>query len=505
MKRVIAGGFAHESNTFTPSMTGWDDFIMRAGGELSEWIKSDPDSELQGAFTTLDELGYHVIPSVAAKGSVGGVIERGVFDAYVKRLQHYLDQVMDDVDGVLWVLHGSATVEEESDAQRAIVQILRNRFPNLPLVVTLDLHASVSDEVLALIDGVAAYHTAPHRDVFSTGVRGARMLDHFIRTGKTGRLVSVRIPLLLPGEFGQTDHAPMSAFMRQAERIAAESNALEVCILQGYPWADNANGTVSVLGCWDAGDVSGQAQRLLELAEDIWRSRADFFASIPVMPVAAAIREVERRSAEELLVLCDAGDNPTAGGTEDRVDVLRAAVECGASGLVFFPVFDEAFALACQGRVGEEVKAALGFSLDHGGSPFMLAAHVLNAGIDEESGPYAYVESSGNRVFVCGRRMAVRSPRALARAGIDPADRKQVLVVKSGYLFPEWQDFLTEQTPARNVLLGTPGATSLDLTTFRYNSLLSPVYPLTELHNPQAAVFLCGRDMETRRWSTELK
>lgn len=505
MAQVIVGGFAHESNTFTPEMTKWDDFTLHDGAALEAWVKQSRGEELHGAAQVFEEMGVDVHYAVAAGGSVGGIVMRSIFSEYMNRLYRALQRAP-DVNGVLWALHGSATVEDEADAQLRIVQAIRERYPAVPFVVTLDLHASLCDEALTLLDGVAAYRTAPHRDVEETGARGASMLARLIADGQRGRIVSVRLPLLLPGEFGQTDAWPMTAVMERAARLAGEEDALEISVLQGYPWADNPFGTVSLLASTRRGRHEGLlAERLVTLARQVWAQRADFYQSTPVLPLEDALETAQRKSQTELLVLCDAGDNPTAGGTEDRVDALKAALRSECRDMVFFPVVDAAYAHACQGKQGQAVQLPLGFSIDPtGGAPLVFTASVLAAGSDEAVGEHAFVQAGGVRVFVCARRMAMRSPQLLADYGVDMSDAAQALVVKSGYLFPKWQDFL-RAADARSILLGTPGATSLDLRTFSYRLLATDVYPLRDPVDAQASVCVCGAGGWRSKWTAQLR
>ena len=504
MARVIIGGFAHESNTFTPEMTSWDDFSLYDDAVLAKWLEESGGGELHGAKRALEALGVEVHCAVFAGGSVGGVVVRSIFSEYMNRLCRALERAP-DVDGILWVLHGSATVEDEADAQLHIVRTIRERYPTVPLVVTLDLHASLSDEVLTLLDGVTAYRTAPHRDVEETGARGARLLSRLAAESRRGRIVSVRLPLLLPGEFGQTGLRPMMDVMEEAQRLSVTAGAQDISVLQGYPWADNPYGTASLLASMREGEREGPlAEQMVTLARRIWAMRADFYRSMPVLPLEDALQSAQRKPRDELLVLCDAGDNPTAGGTEDRVDVLQAALRMECRDMVFFPVVDAAYARACQGQQGRTVRLPLGYSIDPaGGAAISFAADVLAAGSDRDAGEYALVQAGNVRVLVCARRLAVRSPRLLTRFGVDLANRAQTLVVKSGYLFPEWQDFLRD-TGAANVLLGTPGATSLDLRTFPYRLLGGDVYPLGDPEGAQAVVCVCGAGGWRSRWTARL-
>jgi len=47
---------------------------------------------------------------------------------------------------------------------------------SLPLVVSLDLHANVTEKMLKHADALVAYRTYPHVDMAETGERAAKIL-----------------------------------------------------------------------------------------------------------------------------------------------------------------------------------------------------------------------------------------------------------------------------------------------------------------------------------------
>lgn len=48
--------------------------------------------------------------------------------------------------------------------------------PNLPIVVTLDLHGNVTEAMASEADAIVAYETNPHLDKGATGRRRMRLL-----------------------------------------------------------------------------------------------------------------------------------------------------------------------------------------------------------------------------------------------------------------------------------------------------------------------------------------
>ncbi len=484
---VVMAGFMHESNGFTALPSAAESFTVLSGSELEAWVAASSDGELRGASDTLRRRGYRVGYGAYAEGEVGGLIDPAFWLDYLRLLEQSFAAFSGEVAGVFCALHGSASVRDAPDSQAQLVSVLRRYFGAVPIVASLDLHASPSPRLLRSLDAVSAYRTAPHRDQRATGERAAGILCDLVGGRMRGNVAQVRLPLLLPGELGQTDRGPMGAVMALAAAAKQASQSFDISVLQGYPWMDNPYGTVSLTASF-ASDAPREPiyDALAGLARELWALRSDLYRSVRLWPMEDALTRVRTRAQDELLILCDTGDNPTAGAPEDRIDILRLALERGVVGLCFFPVVDAQAAHDCQGRQGEGVTLWLGRgSGPSGGNPTQIRAHVRKAGVDREVGRFAFVETAGNGIFLCERRVGVRDPGLLARFGVAVKDRAQVLVLKSGYLFPGWNDVLAETDTGAPLLLSSPGATTLDLSFLadRYGAWASAVYPLYDMGN----------------------
>ncbi len=406
-----------------------------------------------------------------------------MFSEYLRRLDSDLRRLRGrTINGVVFGLHGSTTVRGHVDAQRDIIQLIRSHLgTDVPVVVTFDLHASPSLDLQRAVDGIVAYHTAPHRDIVQTGRRAAHLVLRLLSLPTKPTLISLRIPILLPGEFGQTSQEPMRQIMAHVRDLWHDSpQVLEASLLQGYPWADNAHAMMSLVVV--ATEASTDlVDRIETLGRSIFTLRSGLHRSTPVVAMTEALATVTRRHDSQLLYLCDSGDNPTAGAVEDRVDFLTEAVREGTQGLVFCPIVAPLTVARSKAQVGSTITLNLGAQLADIGPQLSLDAKIVARFDDDDLGGDTIVlEFAGNRILVTSKRVAMHSPRWLSRFGIDPVDRSQVLVLKSGYLFPEYQDLLVAQGTEAPMLVATPGASSLDLTTFAYHQVPRPIYPLDD-------------------------
>ena len=145
-----------------------------------------------------------------------------------------------------------------------------------------------------------------------------------------------------------------------------------------------------------------------------------------------------------LLYLCDSGDNPTAGALEDRVDLLEAAIHGQIRGFVFAPIVAPLTVALAKSHLGSTLSVSLGGQLADVGPRVDVDATVVGRfDNDELGGDTLILNIRGNLVVATTRRVPMHSPKWLDDLGIDPKDPANVFVLKSGYLFPDYQDLLT--------------------------------------------------------------
>lgn len=473
---VLLGGFSHESNSFSPLPTRSEDFwICDSDNEFHALFSGD--QEYHGAYEELTAIGYTVYPVIAAGATVGGVIESEVFKRYLKKLLNRLEQInLSDIVGIQWVLHGSATVDGIDDVEEQLIEVLKSACGGLPIVVSFDLHSTISWDLIRSVDGAVHYRTAPHRDMVETGRRASRLLHQIIEATHPLDRMLAKIPLLLPGEFGQTDVGVMRNIYQDISNFRESSSAVDISLSQGFPWADNPEGVVSLLGYWAAGQAQHHQTEFRSLAEKIWHLRNALHTSVSLYPLSSIKPE------SSIVVFCDAGDNPTAGGAEDRTDVLKYVLDKTLKGTLFLPIVDPTVVQLCNTYPeGSHLPITIGGRLS-GTDGISLRAQIVRTGGNEHTGQWAVLSINDNRVVVTEKRFGVSSPDILEDLGFTLDQLPRMLVVKSGYLFPAWKLWL-KQVGGEERLLSTAGATTLDLQSLPYEHILSSTYPLKGTEN----------------------
>ena len=69
--------------------------------------------------------------------------------------------------------------------------------PDMPVVATLDLHANISERMVAETDLMVAYRTNPHLDQVARGAEAAAAIGEML-AGLKPKAALVRLPLVAP-------------------------------------------------------------------------------------------------------------------------------------------------------------------------------------------------------------------------------------------------------------------------------------------------------------------
>jgi len=459
--RIAIAGLAHETNTFSTLPTAYADFRAARGEAL---LDTPPWQQEPGHLT--------LFPICVAHASPSGLVTEDAFSRFVTEILDGLRAAL-PLDGVLLHLHGAMEVEHIRDGETAILRAVRDLIGPGPLIaVTLDLHANLAPDVVALSDIVTAYRTAPHRDVAATRERGARLLLDCLKSGVRPVTRMVKLPLLVAGEAAVTEVEPATALYARLPYYDALPGVLTSSILIGCAWTDSPHTSVSTVVT--AADPAIAEAKARELAAEVWEARDRFAIDSPTASIDDAIR-MAYASPVRPVFISDSGDNPTAGAAGDVPVFLARLVELDARDVLVagMPAQDAVTACFAAG-VGGQVDVELGGKLDRvSGYPYRSEVTVKRL-VPEAAGipRRALVSIGGVDVVLQSDRLPFTEMRHFHTMGVNPADYKAV-VVKLGYLFPELRDY----APAHIMAL-SPGFGDQRLDRLPYRRLRRPIYPL---------------------------
>lgn len=467
--RIAILGLHHESNTFAPSLT--DDRDFERGGVFEGQRLYDAfvgtQATIGGFLATLDQSAIEGVPLFFANANPSGVIARKTYESLSSRLVSALADG-GPWDGVLVALHGAAVSESELDADGALLTRLRSVVgPETPIGVGLDLHANVSNRMLEASSATVLYRTNPHLDAADRGRECADILVAAIRGEVRPVQVSVPVPIAANILCHGTDSPPLNDLMQKAADLGRVPGMLSASIAVGYPYADVPEMGMSVIAVSD-GDHALALDTARRLATEIWARREEFDARARSTTEAL----LDAMALQGPVLLLDTGDNIGAGSNGASTAILTEARRLGVQRLLA-TVCDPDAVAACR-RAGEG--AFLRLTVGEPACGIEARVELLADGRFEDpapthggfrrfdSGPTAVVRTEQNQTLVLVSApvidVSIERHRSL---GITPEDFH--IVVAKGVHSP-----LPSYGPLarHHIIVGTPGATSADLSVLTY-------------------------------------
>ena len=475
MTRIAVGGFLHETNTFAPTKATYADFVhgggwpaMAVGSGVLETMRNI-NVGLAGFVETAEANGWQLVPTIACAASPCAHVTK---DAYERIAKVMIDGIRDAgvLDGVYLDLHGAMVAEHLDDGEGEILARVRAVIgKDLPLVVSLDLHANVTPAMIEHADALIAYRTYPHIDMADTGRACARHLARLLQSKDKFAKAFRQLPFLIPISWQSTNDEPCKSIY--AKLAARESGAVPtLSFAPGFPAADFP-------GCGPSVFAYGATQADADAAADhaaalVAGHESDFDGRIYTPDEGVRLAIELSRSASKPIVIADTQDNPGAGGDSDTTGMLRALVRNNARRTAIGVINDPVSArLAHEAGEGATVTLALGgksgipgdepyqasFVVERLSDGNFKASGLYYGGRNMKMGPSACLKIGDVRVVV-GSYKAQLADQAMYRfVGIEPTEQA-ILVNKSSVHFRA--DF--EPIAAKLIICAAPGAMPAD-------------------------------------------
>jgi microcystin degradation protein MlrC len=482
---VLLSRLKHETNTFSSLSTGHEAFASTSlftGAEIVPEFRGT-NTDIGGFLRVADEEGWEVVPTVAANATPGGVVTDDAFSSYLDRIIEGIEE--SSPDAVLLGLHGAMVTERHRDGDGHILESVRAAAGNdVPVMATLDLHANVSDRMIEHADGLFGYDTYPHVDIGDTGETAARAMAATLDGDLEPTIVIERAPLLPPLPPLQTAAEPMASLLATAADAESE-RVPDVSVLGGFAHADVPEAGFSIVGVADESVASEAAAACADLAAAAADRRHEFDRTYT--SVDDAVAEAAAWDRDAPLLLADIADNPGGGSAQDGTVILEALLEAGVEDAAVAAIYDPAAVeAAADAGVGERVTVDLGGHTEANGDPITVEGDVrllsdgtyrnqgpMSTGLEVSFGRTAVLGIDGIDVIVAAHRQQPYDPEAFRSHGITP-ERQRVLVLKSTVHYRA--AFEPIAGAVREV--SAPGLCSPDLSSFTYEHVRRPMYPL---------------------------
>jgi microcystin degradation protein MlrC len=482
MTRIFVAGYQHETNTFAPSLAEWAAFCRGdgfpayvRGAAMLDTFRGN-NMPTGGFIDAAKDHGWTLVPSAWAGATPSSYVTEEAFEtisaAVIEDLHAALAQ---GLDGIYLDLHGAAVAQHALDSEGELLSRLRAVVgPNMPIVASLDLHANVTQRMLAMADALVAYRTYPHVDMAATGILAAQRLAERLKRGRRELMHARQLPFLIPLNSQSTWLEPARSHYEHLQALDAR-HGVTLSFCMGFPAADFDECAPLV---WGHGDQAHQAvEALYEAVSEPSQWRLQVLNASEAVQQALALPN----SANRPVVLADTQDNPGAGGDSNTTGVLHALLSQGAGQR--WP------GQVCLGMLYDEDAAARAHAVGVGGSfegsvgrsvPYFAGVHTdppvtgrftvkalsdgattlkgpMMTGMRTGFGPSACLEIDGVLVAVVSGKGQLLDREMLRMVGIQP-ESQRIIVVKSS------NHFRADFTPiAHQVIIAkAPGPMAVD-------------------------------------------
>jgi microcystin degradation protein MlrC len=484
MTRIAVGGFLHETNTFAPTKATYADFVhgggwpsMTQGADVLR-VMGNINVGLAGFVGEAEASGWELVPTIFAAASPSAHVTE---DAYERIARVMVDGIKNagPLDAVYLDLHGAMVSEHLDDGEGEILARVRRLIGNdLPLVVSLDLHANVTPEMVERADALIAYRTYPHVDMADTGRAAARHLALLLGTRRKLAKAFRQLPFLIPLSWQCTSDQPAKSIYQRLAALQSEAvPTLSFC--PGFPAADfyHCGPSVFAYGQTQA-DADATADKLAALIES---HENDFDGRIYTPDEGVRLAMELAKTASKPIILADTQDNPGAGGDSDTTGMLRALVRNRARRAAIGAIYDPASAkVAHAAGVGATVTLALGgrsgipgdgpyhaaFTVEQLSDGKFVAPGRYFGGRDMDMGPSASLRIDDVRVVVSSHKAQMADQSMFRYVGIEP-NQQAILVNKSSVHFRA--DF--EPIAEKLLICAAPGAMPADTSALPWTRL----------------------------------
>ncbi|MCP4877099.1 MAG: M81 family metallopeptidase [Gammaproteobacteria bacterium] len=498
-KLIAVGGFQHETNTFAPHLAPFEAFEradswpgLTVGESLFETM-SGLNIPLSGFIDGAQQAGYRLHPLCWCSAEPSSYVTRDAFERVVEVFINGLRD-MQSVDAIYLDLHGAMVVEHLEDGEGELLRHVRELVgPDLPIVISLDLHANVTEGMVACSDAMAIYRTYPHLDMAATGARACGLL-YTILSGSPSHKAMRKIPFLFPLSSQCTDFDPCKSVYQAVAELSTRSGLTNVDFATGFPPADIEECGAAVVAYGDNVDAVEAAAE--QIYQQVLTAEADF--NFELLEPDAAVARAMANTSDKPVVLADAQDNPGAGGTSDTTGLLQAMVRNGARQAVIAVIYDPQVAnMAHAAGVGAVLDTALGGKSDLPGIepyPAQYAVEALgdgrftytgamNLNSKAQLGKMALLrvvdDHSEVRIVVGSSRSQCLDQAMIRHLGIEPSAQKIVAVKSTVHFRADFDPIATE-----TLVVIAPGIHPCKLADLEYKNLRAGVRlePLGPVH-----------------------
>lgn len=485
--RIGIAGFSDETCTFCKEPTTVERFEQGTlrGQAILERSRGIPNY-INGFMRVLEAEGAEMVPTVAASKGPGGFsswLTTECFDKYSYEIADAL-KAAGKLDGVLLALHGAMAVTGVPRPEAELVRRVRKAVGDIPIMVTLDLHANEDQELADAADAVFILKTYPHVDSQEIGEIAAKCMVETVRGNFKPTMACRRPGIISASIYQASEYHPMKDIYDRCREWEKKPDVYCVSVAPGYAYADVVDAGMSVF-------VVTNNNRALaeEIAQDIsdfaWSLRESFSEPLPGAEEATRMAMQLVAEGKGPVVIADGADR-----IGDSTHMLKELLRQGAKNWGIPGITDPKAAawLEQNAKVGDTVTIKIGGWYDeNSGEPVEITGKVTFMGrpVYKLIGPMgkgatvrdafiATIDLGDNRYVVVSQRMRGANDSAgFTAAGIDYT-KLDIIVLKDRVHHRAYWDSVAKV----DIRTSVPGQGPSDLSLLNYENIPEDIYPV---------------------------
>ncbi len=438
--RVFAAALSTESNTFSPIPTDLESFTGNRyfrPGEHPDHPTNTSSAVLVVGRRRARQDGYTLVEGTVTGAAPSGTTSRAAYESLRDEILGQLAQAL-PVDAVALGLHGAMVAHGYDDCEGDLLARVRALAgPKAAIGATLDPHCHMTGVMLASADVLICYKEFPHTDFVE---RAEELMTLLLATarGEVRPAMSVWDCRMI--DSFMTSRQPIRGFVDRMTALEGRDGVLSVSVVHGFSAADVPDMGAKMLVITD--DRREAGDRLARtLGQELFELRGQG-APRHLSPDEGIDRAVT--APEGPIVLADRWDNPGGGVAGDSTVILRRMLERGIDNAVIGALWDPIAVRFCHGA-GEGARLKLRFggkAASTSGTPIDAEVEVTRVVKDATQmfassvvslGDAAAIRVAGIDVVLETKRAQTFDPSLFRNLGIDPAQRKLVVVKSSNH------------------------------------------------------------------------
>jgi microcystin degradation protein MlrC len=151
--KILIAGFQHETNTFAPTKASYTSFVQGEGFPplargADVMALRDVNVPIGGFIKAAQACGHELLPVIWAGASASAHVTTDAFERIGGEILEAVAQ--GGFDAIYLDLHGAMVTEEYDDGEGELLERVRRIVgADMPVVVSLDLHANVTERMVA--------------------------------------------------------------------------------------------------------------------------------------------------------------------------------------------------------------------------------------------------------------------------------------------------------------------------------------------------------------------